>query len=202
MSNLTTQFNLRTDNNGIPGTIINSPLNFGDKFFVEVLMGDIRPDAVGIISSNISLSFNPNQLQNINNSFDIASLSSPLLPANFPLFRTGILDNNSGTITNLGGAAFPSINFGSPIGINQLDTFSLLMFEVVGEENSIITLDIDLTQTGFNDGTLASQSPNQNQFTQDIIINNTQSVPESSSIFGILLMGILLMISALKKFPG
>jgi hypothetical protein len=199
MTILTTQFNLRSNINGTPGTIINSPLNVGDSFFVEVLMGDIRPDAVGIISGNISLSFNPNQLQNIDNPFAPTSPSSPLLPSNFPLLRTGTLDNNNGTITNLGAAAFPTASIGSPIGINQLDTFSLSLFEVVGEENSSITLDIDLTQTGFTDGTLASQSPNQSQFSQDIMINNTQSVPESSPVLGILLIGTLLLFKTMSS---
>ncbi|EAM50282.1 hypothetical protein WH8501_13555 [Crocosphaera watsonii WH 8501] len=104
MTTLSTQFNLRTDNNGVPGTIINSPLDTGDTFFVEVLIGDIRNNTVGITSSNIALSFDGNQIQNINNSFD---LSSPLLPSTFPLFRTGTLDNANGTITNLGAASFP-----------------------------------------------------------------------------------------------
>jgi hypothetical protein len=199
MTILTTQFNLRSDNNGIPGAIINSPLNVGDSFFVEVLMGDIRPDAVGIISSNISLSYDANQLQNIDNPFAPTSPSSPLLPTTFPLLRTGILDNNNGTITDLGGAAFPSINIGSPIGINQLDTFSLLLFEVVGDQNSTITLNIDLTQTGFNDGTFASESPNISQFSQEIMINNTQSVPESSPVLGLLLIGTLLLFKTMSS---
>lgn len=38
MSSLTTQFNLKTDNSGLVGTIINSPLRVGDRFFVEILM--------------------------------------------------------------------------------------------------------------------------------------------------------------------
>jgi hypothetical protein len=37
MSILTNQFNLKTDNSGLLGTIINSPLQVGDKFFVEIL---------------------------------------------------------------------------------------------------------------------------------------------------------------------
>ncbi len=35
MTTLSTQFNLRTDNNGVPGTIINSPLDTGDTFLLK-----------------------------------------------------------------------------------------------------------------------------------------------------------------------
>lgn len=196
MTTLTTQFNLRSDNNGIPGTIINSPFNTGDTFFVEILMGDIRNDAVGITSSNIALSFDENQIQNINNPFDPASLSSPLLPSTFPLFRTGTLDNANGTITNLEAASFPSGFSGSPIGINQLDTFSLLHFQVIGTETSTLTLDIDLTQTGFADGTFASQSPNQSQFNQLIEVNasDTPTVPEPSMNIALFLIGLFIFL--------
>lgn len=193
MSILTTQFNLKTDNNGIPGTIINSPLNVGDKFFVEVLMKDGDQNPIGITSSNISLSFNPNQVQNINDPFDPTSLTSPLITANFPMGRTGTLDNTNGSITNLGGGSLPAFGLGSPIGINQADPFSLSRFQVVGNNNSTITLNIDLSQTGFADGTFASNSPNQSQFSQIITINNTQSVPEPTPIVGLLLIGTFLL---------
>lgn len=198
MTTLSTQFNLRTDNNGVPGTIINSPLDTGDTFFVEVLIGDIRNNTVGITSSNIALSFDGNQIQNINNPFD---LSSPLLPSTFPLFRTGTLDNANGTITNLGAASFPTAFVGSPIGVNQLDPFSLLLFEVIGTETSTLTLDIDLSQTGFADGTNASESPNQSQFTQLIEVNpsDTPTVPEPSMSIGLFLIGFLFFIRRTKE---
>ncbi|MDJ0511761.1 MAG: PEP-CTERM sorting domain-containing protein [Crocosphaera sp.] len=196
MTTLTTQFNIRTDNNGNPGTIINSPLNTGDSFFLEVLMGDIRDGAVGITSSNIAIYFDSNQLQNINNPFNPSSVDSPLLPSTFPLFRTGNLDNINGTITNLGGAAFPTAFIGSPIGINQLDTFSLLHFQVIETESSTVTLNIDLGQTGFLDGTFASDSPNQSQFTQliEVASSNPSVIPEPSVNLGLFLIGFFALI--------
>ena len=151
MTTLTTQFNLRTDNNGVPDAIINTPLNTGDTFFIEVLMGDIRDSEAGITSGNISFSFDANQLQNINNPFDPTSLSSPLLPSNFTMLRTGNLDNNNGIISNLGAGSFAMMGIGSPLGINQLDTFSLLHFQVTGTETSTLTLNLDLSQIGFAD---------------------------------------------------
>ncbi|MDJ0843224.1 PEP-CTERM sorting domain-containing protein [Crocosphaera sp.] len=193
MTTLTTEFNIRTDDNGTPGTIINSPLNTGDSFFLEVLMGDIRDDAVGITSSNIAISFDSNQLQNINNSFDPASLSSPLLPSTFPLFRTGILDKNNGTISNLGAGSLPNIGLGSAIGVNQLDTFSLVHFQVIETESSTVTLNIDLGQTAFLDGTFASESPNQSQFSQliEVTSSNPSPIPEPSVTIGLVLIGVL-----------
>ncbi|TRT80034.1 MAG: PEP-CTERM sorting domain-containing protein, partial [Microcystis aeruginosa Ma_AC_P_19900807_S299] len=59
MSSLTTQFNFKTDNSGVPGTIINSPLRVGDRFFVEILMENSDINPVGITSSAINLSFDP-----------------------------------------------------------------------------------------------------------------------------------------------
>ncbi len=201
MTTLTTQFNLRTDNNGVPGTIINSPLNTGESFFLEVLMGDIRDNAVGITSSNIAFSFNDNQVQNINSSFNITSLSSPLLPSSFPFGRTGSLDNNNGTITNLGAGSIPSFGVGSPIGINQLDRFSLLHFQVIGTETSPLTLTIDLSQTSFTDGTFANESPNENQLIQLVELPSSVSptIPEPSVNMGLLLLGILLVLRLMNN---
>ena len=48
MSSLTTQFNLKTDNSGLVGTIINNPLRVGDRFFVEILMKNSDINPVGI----------------------------------------------------------------------------------------------------------------------------------------------------------
>jgi len=69
MSSLTTQFNLKTDNSGLVGTIINSPLRVGDRFFVEILMENSDINPVGITSSAINLSFDPRSIQNIDNPF-------------------------------------------------------------------------------------------------------------------------------------
>lgn len=193
MTTLTTQFNLRMDNNGTPGTIFNSPLNTGDTFFVEILMGDIRDSAVGITSSNIAFSFDADQVQNINNPFDITSLSTPLLPSSLPFGRTGTLDNSNGIISNLGAGSLPSFEVGSPIGINQLETFSLLHFQVIGTETSPLILNIDLSQTSFTDGTFANESPNQSQLSQLVELPPSVSptIPEPSMNMGLLLIVFL-----------
>lgn len=102
MSSLTTQFNLKTDNSGLAGTIINSPLRLGDRFFVEILMENSDINPVGITSSAINLSFDPRSIQNIDNPFNPLDINSPLVTSSFPFGRTGILDNTNGSITNLG----------------------------------------------------------------------------------------------------
>lgn len=198
MSILSTQFNLKTDNNGLPGTIINNPLNVGDKFFVEVLFGDLRPNAVGIASSAVNLSFDPNQVQNINNPFNAAPITSTLVTSKFPFGRTGTLDNMNGLITNLGGGSLPVFGIGSPLGINQLETFSLLHFQIVGSGNSSINLNVDLEQTGFANGTLANPQ-SLSQFSQVIRTNSPQAIPEPTPIFGLLLIGVFLLTSCRRS---
>ncbi len=95
MSSLTTQFNLKTDNSGLVGTIINSPLRVGDRFFVEILMENSDINPVGITSSAINLSFDPRSIQNIDNPFNPLDINSTLVTSSFPVGRTGILDNTN-----------------------------------------------------------------------------------------------------------
>lgn len=192
MSSLTVQFNLREDIGGTLGNLLDNSnlLTIGDRFFAQVLMGDIRNDAVGLSGSAINLSFEKNTIQNINIPFDPIDINSPLLTSNFTLFRGGTLNNNSGTIANLGGASFSPIGEGLPLGINQLEQFSLMHFEVIGKGSSPLTLNIDLEQTTFEDGTLADPT-DQSQFIQVVPIvpaDNPIIVPEPSFHFGFLIL--------------
>lgn len=195
MSSLTTQFNLKTDNSGLPGTIINSPLRLGDRFFVEILMENSDINPVGITSSAINLSFDPRSIQNIDNPFNPSDINSPLVTSSFPFGRTGILDNTNGSITNLGGGAFPLAGIGSPLGINQLDTFSLLHFQVIGNGNSSLVLNIDLSQTGFSDGSVASYSGNQSQFIKIVQVGSSTAIPEPSTILAMVILGLGVLLS-------
>ncbi len=63
MSSLTTQFNLKTDNSGLAGTIINSPLRLGDRFFVEILMENTL--AVPLIYTSILAQFKTSTILSI-----------------------------------------------------------------------------------------------------------------------------------------
>ncbi|TRU21542.1 MAG: PEP-CTERM sorting domain-containing protein [Microcystis aeruginosa Ma_SC_T_19800800_S464] len=195
MSSLTTQFNFKTDNSGVPGTIINSPLRVGDRFFVEILMENSDINPVGITSSAINLSFDPRSIQNINNPFTPSDINSPLVTSSFPFGRTGILDNTNGSITNLGGGSLPFWGIGSPLGINQLDTFSLLHFQVIGNGNSSLVLNIDLSQTGFSDGSVASYSGNQSQLIKIVQVDSSIAIPEPSTILSIVILGLGVLLS-------
>ena len=195
MSSLTTQFNLKTDNSGLPGTIINSPLRLGDRFFVEILMENSDINPVGITSSAINLSFDPRSIQNIDNPFNPSDINSPLVTSSFPFGRTGILDNTNGSITNLGGGSFTLAGIGSPLGINQLDTFSLLHFQVIGNGNSGLVLNIDLSQTGFSDGSVASYSGNQSQFIKIVQVGSSTAIPEPSTILAMVILGLGVLLS-------
>lgn len=195
MSSLTTQFNLKTDNSGLAGTIINSPLRLGDRFFVEILMENSDINPVGITSSAINLSFDPRSIQNIDNPFNPSDINSPLVTSSFPFGRTGILDNTNGSITNLGGGSLPFLGIGSPLGINQLDTFSLLHFQVIGNGNSSLVLNIDLSQTGFSDGSVASYSGNQSQFIKIVQVGSSTAIPEPSTILAMVILGLGVLLS-------
>ena len=195
MSSLTTQFNLKTDNSGLAGTIINSPLRLGDRFFVEILMENSDINPVGITSSAINLSFDPRSIQNIDNPFTPLDINSPLVTSSFPFGRTGILDNTNGSITNLGGGSFTLAGIGSPLGINQLDTFSLLHFQVIGNGNSGLVLNIDLSQTGFSDGSVASYSGNQSQFIKIVQVGSSTAIPEPSTILAMVILGLGVLLS-------
>ena len=199
MSSLTTQFNLKTDNSGLAGTIINSPLRLGDRFFVEILMENSDINPVGITSSAINLSFDPRSIQNINNPFTPSDINSPLVTSSFPVGRTGILDNTNGSITNLGGGSFTLAGIGSPLGINQLDTFSLLHFQVIGNGNSSLVLNIDLSQTGFSDGSVASYSGNQSQFIKIVQVDSSIAIPEPSTILAMVILGLGVLLSKKHK---
>jgi hypothetical protein len=203
MPNLAVEFNLREDIAGTPGGFLNqnNPLNIGDRFFVQVLMRDIHSNPIGLIGSAINLNFEANKIQNIDIPFNPVDDNSPLVTANFTLFRGGTLNNINGTITDLGGASFPDAGLGSILGLNQLEQFSLMHFQVIGKGSSNLSLNVDLSQTNFADGTLAANDPtNLSQLIQIVPIvpaNDPVTIPEPSLNIGLfILLGV---IPVLKK---
>ncbi|MCZ8189102.1 MAG: cadherin domain-containing protein [Microcystis sp. LE19-338.1B] len=171
------QLKLYDDNNGTVGNEItgNNPI-LGNSFFAEILVGDIRTNAAGLIINSLDFGFAADVAQNINNFADISNVNSPLIISNFPLFRGGTLDNTNGLIDNLSGGAVPEASQGTAIGINQLSRFGLLRFNVVGtRDNSNLNLTFDPNQIGFADGTFAD--PNGTlSLTRNIIINDAPIV--------------------------
>ncbi|QGZ91060.1 cadherin domain-containing protein [Microcystis aeruginosa] len=180
---LSFQLKLYEDNNGTVGSEITSNnAILGNSFFAEILVGDIRTNAAGLIINSLDFGFAADVAQNINNFADIGNVNSPLITSAFPLFRGGTLDNTNGLIDNLSGGAVPEASQGTAIGINQLNRFSLLRFNVVGtRDNSNLNLTFDPTQIGFADGTLVD--PNGNlSLTRNIIINDAPIVSTINNV--------------------
>ncbi|NCR59271.1 MAG: cadherin [Microcystis aeruginosa LL13-06] len=177
------QLKLYEDNNGVVGSeITGNNAILGNSFFAEILVGDIRTNAAGLIINSLDFGFAADVAQNINNFADIGNVNSPLITSAFPLFRGGTLDNTNGLIDNLSGGAVPEASQGTAIGINQLNRFSLLRFNVVGtRDNSNLNLTFDPTQIGFADGTFAD--PNGTlSLTRNIIINDAPIVGSINNV--------------------
>ena len=131
------QVNLLEDNNGTPGALITGDIiNLGDSFFVEILAGDIRDGAAGIVGLSLDIGWNPSVLEEIDDPFDPTDSDSPLVTSDFNFQRNGTLDQENGLIDELGGGVI-----GDSIGNGQLEQFSLLRFEseavTSGEEIAI-----------------------------------------------------------------
>ena len=180
---LSFQLKLYEDNNGTVGNEItgNNPI-LGNSFFAEILVGDIRTNAAGLIINSLDFGFAADVAQNINNFADIGNVNSPLVTSNFTLFRDGTLDNTNGLIDNLSGGSVPQASLGTAIGVNQLNRFSLLRFNVVGtRDNSNLNLTFDPSQIGFADGTFAD--PNGTlSLTRNIIINDAPIVGSINNV--------------------
>jgi hypothetical protein len=180
---LSFQLKLYEDNNGTVGSEITSNnAILGNSFFAEILVGDIRTNAAGLIINSLDFGFAADVAQNINNFADIGNVNSPLVTSNFTLFRDGTLDNTNGLIDNLSGGAVPEASQGTAIGVNQLNRFSLLRFNVVGtRDNSNLNLTFDPSQIGFADGTFAD--PNGTlSLTRNIIINDAPIVGSINNV--------------------
>ena len=181
---VTFQLKLYEDNNGTVGNeITGNNAILGNSFFAEILAGDIRTNAAGLITNSLDFAFAPDVAQNINNFADIGTnINNPLVTSAFTLFRDGTLDNTNGLIDNLSGGSLPQASQGSAIGINQLSRFSLMRFNVVGtRDNSNLTVTFDPSQIGFADGTLVD--PNGTlSLTRNIIINDAPIVSSINNV--------------------
>ncbi len=116
------RLNLLADNGGLPGAILtNDQASLYSSFFVEIQVGDFRPNAVGVIGLNLDFAWDGLILDaiNFNPTLNITS--------QFPLLQGGSLTYD-GLIDDLSGGSLPEFEFGQAIGINQLDTFALLHF--------------------------------------------------------------------------
>ena len=123
------RLNLLADNGGTPGELIsNNQIGVNHSFFVEILVGDLRGNAVGVNGLGLDFAWDGLILESIN--FDPALA----ITSNFPLLQDGSLDYD-GLISNLSGGSLPEFELGQAIGINQLDRFALLHFYAESSSN-------------------------------------------------------------------
>ena len=156
MPELSAEIVLRRDEFGLPGDQIHdNNVNLGETFFVEVMIGDIRPRATGILSLFIDIDFDPNILRNIDIPFEPYRINQHILTSKFIFKPSGYLDNTRGTIKNLGATAVPPL-LGMPLGVNYLERFSLLHFQALKEANSIFTVKLNLERTTFTNRKFAN----------------------------------------------
>jgi hypothetical protein len=139
---LQVRLNLLKDNDGNPGDIINNDqIGLYQSFFVEILVGDFRDNAVGVNGLQLDFNWDGFILESINVPFDPTNI----INSQFPLLQGGTLDNPNGLIDDLSGGSLPAFELGQAIGINQLDRFALLHFyaENITDGISYLTTAVD-----------------------------------------------------------
>jgi hypothetical protein len=133
------RLNLLADDGGNPGELIaNNQIGVNKSFFVEILVADLRGNAVGVNGLGLDLAWDGFILESINfdPSLDITS--------QFPLLQDGTLVYD-GFIDDLSGGSLPEFELGQAIGVNQLERFALLHFYTENSSNgtSYFTTTVD-----------------------------------------------------------
>jgi len=124
--------NLYEDIGGTPGELIaGDTVQVGDSFFVEIMARDLDPLYAGFRGVALNVAWDPDALAEVDAPFDPADPQSALVTPHFPLFRSGVLDQDAGTITNLSGYALLSSRVGRAIGNLAPERFSLLRFQAL-----------------------------------------------------------------------
>ena len=183
MPKLTVKIILREDNSGLPGQpIYNNVINLGQTFFLEVLIGDIRPRAKGILSSFIDIDFDARILRNIDIPFEPFRLNQGILNSKLVYKPSGNLDNLRGIITNLGATAVPPF-FGMPLGINRLERFSLLHFRTLKEGDSNLKIRFNLESTIFVNNKFADINSQKSYIQPISVVNKINS--QAKNFFGV-----------------
>lgn len=146
--------NLYQDNAGVPGALINTnSVTAGQNFFVEITAKDTSAAPSGIIGLALDVGFSAANFDEIDAPFDPANPASPIITADFPLSRTGTLDNTTGTIDELSGVSLPNLNIGKAIGVATHERFALLKFKAeTAVANSPFNITIGKGSVAFADG--------------------------------------------------
>lgn len=127
------QLLLFADNNGTLGESIDSVVA-GNSFYLQILVGDFRSDAAGLIGFLSSIQWDSSILQSLDDPFSAEQVITP----SFPALADGTLNNSLGLINDLTAGALPEFEFGQAIGVNELEFFATLRFSSQG--NGVITI--------------------------------------------------------------
>jgi hypothetical protein len=120
--------NLYEDVGGVPGEpVTQDTVQVGDTFFVEIMARELDPVLAGLGAVAIDIAWDPNVLEEADAPFD----PSTLVTSDLPLFQGGALNNRTGTIEDLRGAAFLSSHSGRAIGNLFPERFALLHFKAL-----------------------------------------------------------------------
>ncbi|MBE9252240.1 cadherin repeat domain-containing protein, partial [Dolichospermum sp. LEGE 00240] len=114
---------LFADNDSVIGGAVDSVMA-GNSFYAQILVGDFRSDAVGLIGFLSSIQWNPSILESLDNPFN----PDTVVTANFPAVFGGTLDNTLGQIDDLEAGALPAFDLGQAIGVDNLEPFATLHF--------------------------------------------------------------------------
>ena len=119
--------------NGSLGESVDSVVA-GNSFYAQILVGDFRSDATGLIGFLSSIQWDSSILQSLDDPFTADQVITP----SFPALADGTLNNSLGLINDLTAGALPEFEFGQAIGVNQLEFFATLHFSSQG--NGSITI--------------------------------------------------------------
>ncbi|WP_290599713.1 cadherin domain-containing protein [Anabaena sp. AL93] len=114
---------LFADNDGLISDAVDSVMA-GNSFYAQILVGDFRSDAVGLIGFLSSIQWNPSILESLDDPFN----PDEVITSNFPAVFGGNLDNTLGRIGDLEAGALPAFDFGQAIGVDKLEPFATLHF--------------------------------------------------------------------------
>jgi hypothetical protein len=177
---------LFADNDGVIGGAIDSVVA-GNRFYAQILVGDFRNNAVGLIGFLSSIKWDSSILESLDDPFN----PDEVVAANFPAVFGGTLDNTLGQISDLAAGALPAFDLGQAIGVDKLEPFATLHFLAKADVTaSDFVLTPNLSSLAFTDGYVnnAPLIPTPEAFLEnsnDIILTVSDPNPEDTVTFAI-----------------
>jgi hypothetical protein len=177
---------LFADNDSVIGGAIDSVVA-GNRFYAQILVGDFRNNAVGLIGFLSSIKWDSSILESLDDPFN----PDEVVAANFPAVFGGTLDNTLGQISDLAAGALPAFDLGQAIGVDKLEPFATLHFLAKADVTaSDFVLTPNLSSLAFTDGYVnnAPLIPTPEAFLEnsnDIILTVSDPNPEDTVTFAI-----------------